>query len=85
MNKKIISILIFLLISGCASRMKEYAWFPSYDSGVKFDQAIAKCEYDLNILGKGNERITAAIFGIQSPIFEKCMNQYGYKWEKKSE
>ena len=77
----IIAISVVCL-SGCASKLKEYSWYPTFDSGVKFEQAISKCEYDLQLMGKGNDRIAGAIIGLQSPIFEKCMNQFGFKWQK---
>ncbi len=80
--KLVVAVLSVCLVTGCASRLKDYSWIPTFDSGVKFEQAISKCEYDLQLMGKGNDRIAGALIGMQSPIFEKCMNQFGFKWQK---
>jgi hypothetical protein len=79
---KLLVAISVVCLSGCASKLKDYAWYPSFDSGVKFEQALAKCEYHLQLMGKGNDRMAGAIIGMQSPVFEKCMNQYGFKWQK---
>ena len=72
-----------LLLSGCASAAKESEWIPTFGTYENFEKSIAECEYDLQLMGKSMDRYSAAVFGMQSPIFEKCMNKHGYKWQKK--
>ena len=71
------------LLFGCASNAKDYAWVPTFGAPENFEKSIAACEYDLQLMGKPLDRVSAGVFGMQSPIFEKCMNKNGYKWEKK--
>jgi hypothetical protein len=73
------------LLAGCASNLKNYAWRQSFNSGVKFEEAIAKCEYDLHILGLANQRMEYSIMGAQHPTLEACMKRYGFVWKKKQE
>lgn len=83
--KNFIFIAHLILLSGCASNLKEYKWEKSFESNMGFNEALAKCEYDLQIMGKANDRLIGGILGVQSPIFEKCMGAQGYRWVKTSQ
>jgi hypothetical protein len=72
-------------LSGCATNLKESAWYEVRNTGTNFEQAIANCEYDLDKMGESNGRAKMAIFGVQHPTFEKCMNRFGFVWRKKDE
>jgi hypothetical protein len=82
MKATLLTLLLFVL-NGCASVAKESHWVPTFGTTENFDKSIAECEYDLQLMGKSMDRYSAAVFGMQSPIFEKCMNKHGYKWQKK--
>jgi len=81
--KPTVTCLGLLLLSGCASVAKESEWIPTFGTYENFDKSIAECEYDLELMGKSMDRYSAAVFGRQAPMFEKCMNKKGYKWQKK--
>lgn len=81
--RRLVIISSTLFIVGCTSLAKDYAWMPTFGTEANFNKAIAECEYDVEILGKDKERTAAAIFGMQSPLFERCMNKHGYVWQKK--
>ncbi len=86
MKKYILAVSsIALILSGCVSNLKSSFWIPVRDNPTQFDQAIAKCDYDLKILGRDNGRPVAALFGMQDPTFESCMKVMGYAWMKKEE
>lgn len=80
--RRLVIISSTILMIGCASNAKNYAWASTFGTPENFDKSVAECEYDLQLIGKGMDRMTAGVFGMQSPIFEKCMNKHGYKWEK---
>ncbi len=84
-TKNIITFVCVMLLVGCAGDLKNYGWIKTADTGVKFEQAVANCEYDLQILGRADERNTYALFGgKQSPTYEACMKRYGYSWVKRN-
>ena len=81
-NKIFISIALAGTLAGCATKLKSSTWVPIRESSVPFEQAIAKCEYDLRILGKENDRLKFGLLGLQHPTFEACMKVQGYEWMK---
>lgn len=70
-----------ILFSSCSSTKSTHAWATSFNSGVPFEQAFAKCDYETE-RSYPNGRLSMSLFGMQHPVFEKCMNSYGYRWEK---
>lgn len=81
--KKIAIALFAITLCGCASKLQESAWYPLRETGVSFEQSKANCEYDMEKLGLSDGRLSMAIVGLQHPTFEKCMNRYGFYWQKK--
>jgi len=74
-----------LLITACASDAKDSAWFPleGFKTDTPFPQAIATCEYDLQMAKGPTARLSLGLLGMQHPLFESCMAKFGYKWEKR--
>ena len=84
MNPKFKITLIFALtlLFGCASDLKKSSWYQIRNVGVSFEQATADCEYDLKKMNMSDARLSMAIFGLQHPTYESCMNRYGFAWQK---
>lgn len=84
MSPKFKNILFFTfsILFGCASDLKKSSWYQIRNVGVSFEQATADCEYDLKKMNMSDARLSMAIFGLQHPTYESCMNRYGFAWQK---
>lgn len=78
--KRLIFLCITLVLSACASEQKSFAWEAIKASPAPFNDAYAKCEYDMQILGKDNQNFKYQLLGMQHPTFEACMKTMGYAW-----
>ena len=85
MIKPLLSVVLVVILSGCASNLKSSTWVAIRESPTQFDQAIAKCEYDIKLIDKDSERLKLALMGFQHPTFEACMKVQGYEWMRISD
>lgn len=86
--KKIYSIILVLIICGCANNQKEKVYVRTFDSGTTFEKASTQCQYEVNLQSRADERaenngIVMSIIRANATM-ESCMNRFGFSLADKN-
>jgi len=84
--KNLFILLSVLILASCSTTKPEKKVLVQVnDNALEWRQALAKCDFELEKMGKPRGFWSEAVFGIEDYNFTLCMRAEGYQQMKESE